>query len=104
MKKYLRFFVIALVLLLFIGMFVFLWQNSRPKPVVYEEFTPAVMDLRRTTVVTGKIEPRNEVNVKPQISGIITEILKALNLFQKIYIHFVQYQQITLFLIQSFGS
>ncbi|MBQ8453415.1 MAG: efflux RND transporter periplasmic adaptor subunit [Prevotella sp.] len=76
MKKYLRFFVIALVLLLFIGMFVFLWQNSRPKPVVYEEFTPAVMDLRRTTVVTGKIEPRNEVNVKPQISGIITEILK----------------------------
>ena len=39
MKKYLRFFVIALVLLLFIGMFVFLWQKSRPKPVVYEEFT-----------------------------------------------------------------
>ncbi|MDE5570648.1 MAG: efflux RND transporter periplasmic adaptor subunit, partial [Prevotella sp.] len=25
---------------------------------------------------TGKIEPRNEVNVKPQISGIITELLK----------------------------
>jgi HlyD family secretion protein len=26
--------------------------------------------------VTGKIEPRNEVNVKPQISGIIAEIMK----------------------------
>ena len=34
------------------------------------------MNIRKTTVVTGKIEPRNEVNVKPQISGIITEILK----------------------------
>jgi HlyD family secretion protein len=27
-------------------------------------------------VVTGKIEPRNEVNVKPQISGIITQLMK----------------------------
>ena len=29
-----------------------------------------------STVLTGKIEPRNEVNVKPQISGIISEIVK----------------------------
>lgn len=76
MKKYFRFIVLALVTLVFIGMFIFLWQKSRPTPVTFEEFTPTVMDLRRTTVVTGKIEPRNEVNVKPQISGIITEILK----------------------------
>ena len=34
------------------------------------------MDIRKTTVITGKIEPRNEVNIKPQISGIISEILK----------------------------
>jgi len=33
-------------------------------------------DISKTTIVTGKIEPRNEVSVKPQISGIITEILK----------------------------
>ena len=76
MKKYLRFALLAFAALVFVGMFVFLWQKSRPVPVVYDEFTPTVMDLRRTTVVTGKIEPRNEVNVKPQISGIITEILK----------------------------
>ncbi|MBR4817767.1 MAG: efflux RND transporter periplasmic adaptor subunit, partial [Bacteroidales bacterium] len=35
-----------------------------------------VMDIQRTTVVTGKIIPRNEVNVKPQINGIIAEIYK----------------------------
>lgn len=76
MKKYLKIFLAALVALVFIGMFVFLWLKSQPQPDVYEEFTPEVMDLKKTTVVTGKIEPRNEVNVKPQISGIIAEIMK----------------------------
>lgn len=76
MKKYLKVFLAALVALVFIGMFVFLWLKSQPHPDVYEEFTPEVMDLKKTTVVTGKIEPRNEVNVKPQISGIIAEIMK----------------------------
>ena len=76
MKRYFKFFVAALVLLIFIGTFVFLWVKSRPQPVSYEEFQPTVKDIRKTTVVTGKIEPRNEVNVKPQISGIIAEIYK----------------------------
>lgn len=76
MKHYFKFFVAALVLLIFIGTFVFLWIKSRPQPISYEEFQPTVNDIRKTTVVTGKIEPRNEVNVKPQISGIIAEIYK----------------------------
>ncbi|MGI6242057.1 MAG: efflux RND transporter periplasmic adaptor subunit [Prevotella sp.] len=76
MKKYFKFVIAALVLLIFIGTFVFLWQKSQPQPVVYEEFAPAVKDLHKTTVVTGRIEPRNEVNVKPQISGIISDIYK----------------------------
>ena len=76
MKKAIRVILAALVALIFIGTFVFLYKNSLPKPVQYEVFTPAVLDLSRTTVVTGKIEPRDEVAVKPQISGIITELLK----------------------------
>lgn len=76
MKKYLKFVIAALVLLIFVATFVFLWLKSRPQPVQYEEFTPTVKDISKTTVVTGKIEPRNEVNVKPQISGIITDIYK----------------------------
>ena len=76
MKKYLKFIVAGVIALVFIGTFVFLWMQSRPKTVKYEVCTPKVMDLRKTTIVTGKIEPRNEVNVKPQISGIITEIMK----------------------------
>ena len=76
MKKYSKLIIAAIVALIFIGTFVFLWQKSQPKEVLYSEFTPKLDTLQRTTIITGKIEPRNEVNVKPQISGIITEILK----------------------------
>ncbi len=73
MKKIIAASVVAFI---FIGTFVFLWIKSRPQPVVYSEFEASYGDLRKTTVLTGKIEPRNEVNVKPQISGIISEIVK----------------------------
>lgn len=76
MKKYFKYILMALVAVIFIGTFVLLYIKSQPQPEVYDEFTLQRMDIRKTTVVTGKIEPRNEVNVKPQISGIITEILK----------------------------
>ncbi len=76
MKKYFKLFLALTVLLLFVGIFVFLWQKSQPQPEVFEEFKPEMGDISKTSIVTGKIEPRNEVSVKPQISGIITEILK----------------------------
>ena len=81
MKKYSKLIIAALVALIFIGTFAFLWQKSQPKEVVYSEFTPKKDTLQRTTIITGKIEPRNEVNVKPQISGIITEIRKEAGQF-----------------------
>ena len=76
MKKYSKLIVAVIIALIFIGTFVFLWQKSQPKEIVYSEFTPKLDSLQKTTIITGKIEPRNEVYVKPQISGIITEILK----------------------------
>lgn len=76
MKRYSKLIIAAIIALVFIGTFVFLWQKSQPKEIVYNEFTPAMNEVKKSTVITGKIEPRNEVNVKPQISGIITELLK----------------------------
>jgi len=73
MKKY---FYMALVAIVFVGTFAFLYRKSRPEVVRYEELEAAVKDIDRVTVVTGKIVPRNEVNVKPQISGIISELYK----------------------------
>ena len=76
MKKYSKLIIAAIIALIFIGTFVFLWQKSQPKEIVYNEFTPKKEDIQKTTIITGKIEPRNEVNIKPQISGIITDLYK----------------------------
>ena len=76
MKKYSKLIIAAVIAMIFIGTFVFLWQKSQPQEVEYNEFVPAINEVKKTTIITGKIEPRNEVNVKPQISGIITELLK----------------------------
>ena len=76
MKKYSKLIIAAIIALIFIGTFVFLWQKSQPKEVVYNEFTPKLDSIQKTTIITGKIEPRNEVNIKPQISGIISELYK----------------------------
>ncbi len=76
MKKYSKLFFAALALLVFIGTFVFLWQKSLPQEIKYNEFTPTKEDIVKSTIITGRIEPRDEVNVKPQISGIISEIYK----------------------------
>ena len=76
MKNHIKLIIATVVALVFIGTFVFLWQKSQPKEIVYSQFTPEVKDIQKTTIITGTIEPRNEVNVKPQISGIISELLK----------------------------
>ena len=76
MKRYRKLIIAAIIALIFIGTFVFLWKKGQPKEVVYNEYTPKVENIQKTTIITGKIEPRNEVNVKPQISGIITELYK----------------------------
>ena len=73
MKKYI---IIALLAVLFIGTFVFLFKKSQPEETVYQELTATIGNIDKSTVITGKIEPRNEVNVKPQINGIIAELMK----------------------------
>lgn len=74
--KYSKLIIAIIIAFIFIGTFVFLYQKSQPEPIVYNEFTTKTGDISKTTLITGKIEPRNEVNVKPQISGIITDIYK----------------------------
>lgn len=76
MKKFFKWGVLFLVALIFIGTFVFLYQKSRKKETSYQTVSPEVTDLYKSTIVTGKIEPRDEVLIKPQINGIIAEIYK----------------------------
>ncbi|MDN0052656.1 efflux RND transporter periplasmic adaptor subunit [Bacteroides caecigallinarum] len=76
MKKFIRIGIMVVIALLFIGTFVFLYQKSQPKDVEYNVLKVVKSNIVQTTVATGKIEPRDEVQIKPQISGIISEVYK----------------------------
>ena len=76
MKKYFKIGLLIVIGLIFIGTFAFLYKNSKPKEVVYENFKVSINDIEKNTVATGKIEPRDEILIKPQISGIIDEVYK----------------------------
>lgn len=76
MKKFLKFFAGVLFVALLLGTFWFLWQKTRPVKVVYTIVQPKLDTLKQFVVATGKVEPRDEVMIKPQISGIISELHK----------------------------
>lgn len=76
MKKYLKTALWVLVAALFAGTFVYLFINSRAKKSEYETVTPQTdATITKSTLLTGTIEPRDEIEIKPQISGIISEIM-----------------------------
>lgn len=75
-KKYLKIALLVATAILFVWTFVFLYQKSQPEVVTYACVTPQVLDLEKTTVATGKVEPRDEILIKPQISGIIAAVYK----------------------------
>ncbi len=76
MKKFGKILMFALIGLVFLGTFFYLFKRSQPNEIQYQELSPAMGSISRSTVVTGKIQPRDEVNVKPQISGIVAELYK----------------------------
>lgn len=76
MKRFLKYLIFALIAIFIVGTFVFLYQKSKPKEIKYNELEATITDIQRTSIVTGRIEPRNEVKIKPQINGIIAELYK----------------------------
>lgn len=76
MKKYVKIALLVLVAIIFLGTFGFLYQKSQPVSKVYEVENVTIGNLEKTTIATGKIEPRDEILIKPQISGIIETVYK----------------------------
>lgn len=52
----------------------YLYDKSQQDPVVYRTAEPAYMDIIQKTVATGQVIPREEIEIKPQVSGIIDEL------------------------------
>ena len=75
-KKIKRIVLLSVVGLAVVGTFVFLWKKAQPEVIEYEIVTPERGTVETKTVATGNVEPRYEILIKPQISGIISEVLK----------------------------
>lgn len=76
MKKVLKIAGLILLGVLVIWTFYFLWKKSQPKITTYQIEQAQHATIEKKTVATGKVQPRNEILIKPQMSGIIAELYK----------------------------
>ena len=74
MKRIAKILGLTILVAVFIGTFVFLYKKSQPKPEVYEIAKPQKINIIKKTVATGSVIPRKEIEIKPQVSGIVEEI------------------------------
>ena len=74
MNKYVKYGLIAVVVIGILAATVyFLKQNSTPEQL-YKTETVERKDITNKVIVTGKVIPEDEINIKPQITGIIDKI------------------------------
>ena len=74
MKKFVTIGILVFIAVTFVGALYYLYQKNQEDPVVYETEEPTEQTIIKNTVATGKIVPKEEVLIKPNISGIIDEI------------------------------
>lgn len=74
MKKTATIIILVLIILSFGGALYYFYQKNNEPPVTYETEKPEKKTIVKKTVATGKIVPREEIPIKPNISGIIDEI------------------------------
>jgi len=74
MKKFFKYFFIILFVALFIGMIGFLISKNIEEPVVFETVLAEDREIIKKTVANGSVVPRDEIEIKPTVSGIISEL------------------------------
>lgn len=74
MKKVKLIIGIAVFALVSIFLGYYLISQNQNTDMVYSFEKPILRDITLKTVATGKVKPRQEVNIKPQVSGVIEEL------------------------------
>ena len=74
MKRSVTIITLIVIAILFGGSLYYLYMKNAEDPVVYETETATTKTIVKKTVATGSIVPKEEVLIKPNISGIIDEI------------------------------
>lgn len=91
MKKTVTIIILVAIVLSFTGALFYLYSKNQEDPVVYETEQAVMGTIVKKTVATGSIVPKEEVLIKPNISGIIDaiyveagEVVKAGDLLAKV--------------------
>jgi HlyD family secretion protein len=74
MKKILKILLVLIFVVGFVATFYYLYAKSQKDPVVFSTEQAFTTNIVKKTVATGSVVPRNEIEIKPQLSGIISEL------------------------------
>lgn len=74
MKRTVTIIILVVIAVSFTSALYYLYSKNQEDPIVYETASAEVGNIVKKTVATGSIVPKEEVLIKPNISGIIDEI------------------------------
>ncbi len=76
MNKFVKYGLIGILVLGALWAATYFIKTNSKSAITYETTTPFTSTIERKTVATGKVIPQEEIEIKPQITGIIDKILK----------------------------
>jgi HlyD family secretion protein len=74
MKKVVTIIVLLVIVALFGGSLYYLYQKNQESPEVFKTESPTTQTIVKKTMATGTLVPREEVDIKPNISGVVDRL------------------------------
>jgi HlyD family secretion protein len=74
MKRTSTVILLIVIVATFATALIYLWQKNQEDPVIYSTETPTKETIVLKTMATGSIVPKEEVLIKPNISGVVEEV------------------------------
>ncbi|GAB4155024.1 MAG: efflux RND transporter periplasmic adaptor subunit [Winogradskyella sp.] len=83
MKRTKTIIILATIVVAFGVALYYLWQKNQEDPITYTSESPVEQTIVVKTVATGSIVPKEEVLIKPNISGVVDEVFVEAGEFVK---------------------
>ena len=74
MKRIIKFLIASIVVILFCFVLYYFYNANTSSIIDYETEQPFYTSIKKEVVATGKLNPEDEIELKPQVSGIIDKI------------------------------
>jgi HlyD family secretion protein len=74
MKRTTTVIILVIIVASFTTALIYLWQKNQEDPITYTTQMPSIETIVVKTMATGSIVPKEEVLIKPNISGVVEEV------------------------------